>query len=89
MNYIFNGKYNSSFMMQERMSFIKMISVYVFEIEKKKKKKRISDLFLRKLKNEFYEKNFRYVFGTEDKRMNFIKRISYLFFEIENKRMNI
>ena len=40
MNYIFNGKYNSSFMMQERMSFIKMISVYVFEIEKKKKKKK-------------------------------------------------
>ena len=57
--------------------------------KKKKEKKRISDLFLRKLKNEFYEKNFRYVFGTEDKRMNFIKRISYLFFEIENKRMNI
>ena len=40
MNYIFNGKYNSSFMMQERMSFIKMISVYVFEIEKKKRKKK-------------------------------------------------
>ena len=56
MNYIFNGKYNSSFMMQERMSFIKMISVYVFGTEDKRMNfiKRISYLF----------------FEIENKRMN-------------------